>query len=493
MGLKLKLICGVFLASFLSLPLYYLFASEKLEVLTPFLFFCLGCLSAGFLLFLFVQRFFIRRLALMRKSMNHIATSKDLTGRIADAGRDEISELSQSINQMLDSLDKSRTQLLESQKMEAIGRLAGGMAHDFNNILCSILGYSSILKEKYAADEKTTRQIDVIIRAAEKGSQLTKDLLGFAQKGMYEKSDLDLNRSIREALNFFSPSLGNAISTHQELSENLWTIEGDSNQILQVLIHLLVNSRDAMPQGGEIFIRTQNHILSEADAVRLYLPQGDYVRIDFQDTGVGIPPENRTRIFDPFFTTKKNGKGSGLGLSMIYGILQKHKGAILLDSTLPKGALFHLYFPAKDQQIRTIFVQEKSAPQLLQESILNGKKILLMDDETDTLSWTDEILTQAGAEVLCARSGEEAIKIVNQENRKIDVMVFDVILPGINGIKTYYKIRDLGAKIPIIFVSTFMENSEIIQLKRQENVIFIQKPFKKEDLLSALTVLFSPH
>ncbi len=395
-----------------------------------------------------------------------------------------------------EAIHEVQLQLQESQKMEAIGKLAGGIAHDFNNILSGILGYASILKEKFAKEEKVSRQLDVIVRSAERGAQLVKQLLGFARRGQYEKKVINLNESITETLQLLGSTMGQKIALKQDLEPHLWKIEGDSSQILQVFMNLGVNSRDAMPNGGEIFIQSENlELKTEEECQKRNLQRlkpGRYVHVIFKDTGTGVPEEIRHKIYDPFFTTKAPGKGTGLGLSMTYGIIQNHKGIIDLENTPQLGATFHLYFPAlTDESLMGLEMSatagaETPSPLMDEMSFWKDRQILLADDESMILDFLKEILESKGVSVYCASNGKEAVQIVQEKRGNLDAAILDVIMPVMNGLKAYEEIQKVDSALPVIFGSGYSEGESIAQLQRAGKVSFVQKPFKKEELLKLL-------
>jgi len=394
----------------------------------------------------------------------------------------------QEANMANQKLQSTQEQLLEVQKMEAIGKLAGGVAHDFNNILGGILGYASILRDKLAHDPKLSRHVGIIISSAERGAQLTKELLGFARKGKYEKKLFCLNDSIEESINLLSTLIGKNITIKKNLDPSLWATEGDSGQMLQILLNMGINSRDAMSdQGGEICIQTDNLLLEE-QTIQTHpffksLKPGKYVHLIFSDTGSGIPKEIQNKIYDPFFTTKAPGKGTGLGLSMIYGIIQNHGGLIYLDNAQSAGAWFHIYLPAieKQQEILPLPQEKKISFDMA------GIHVLVADDEPTIREYFVELLKNAGASVYTATNGEEALKIIEEKKEVISIILLDVIMPIMDGIQAYKEIQKVVPKTPIIFISGYSENDTIATLRQENNVLgFIQKPFTKEEIVAEI-------
>lgn len=320
-----------------------------------------------------LSKLVITPLDTMGKNLSHITSSGDLSLRIPVKSKDEIGILSILINKMLNSLEHSQRelsqvntnlahqveetellnrelihtqqQLLQSQKLESIGKLAGGIAHDFNNLLGGIMGYAALLKEQFINHPDTVRQLDIIIKSAERGEALTQQLLGFARQGPHEKKKILLNDVILETVSILDRSLRKEISLITHLAPDLLTIEADSGQLLQALMNLVINAQDAIKGNGAITLTTRNLHITSTDLQHRFLSDGDYVELIVHDTGQGIPRDILDKIFDPFFTTKDVGKGSGLGLAMVYGIVENHGGSIRVESTLNQETAFYLYFP----------------------------------------------------------------------------------------------------------------------------------------------------
>lgn len=381
-----------------------------------------------------------------------------------------------------------QAQLFQSQKLESIGQLAGGIAHDFNNILNGILGHALLLKKKFSADEKSTRHLDIMITSAERGAHLTKELLGFARKGHYELKPIDLNASVHEAMGLFSTmATDKNIKVKMNLTPDLWPIEADPTQIVQVLLNLAINSRDATEHGGSITIVSSNHVVLEGNHLHGLTP-GRYVHLSFADTGTGISAEIREKIFDPFFTTKERGRGTGLGLSMIFGIIKSHRGKIVLDESNTIGALFHIYFPSPEG-LNDVDLKVTKDSNLLPTYSLDdfkNKKILVVDDEYAARSYLKELLESYEIQVFEAEDGAVALKMI-QEKRSFDIVILDVIMPHIDGIQVYQHLRDHGYATPVVFTSGFAENEKIIAIMKSDaSVSFIEKPVKPEILLEKM-------
>ncbi|QDK39247.1 ATP-binding protein [Bdellovibrio sp. NC01] len=380
-----------------------------------------------------------------------------------------------------EELANTQRQLMQSQKLEAIGQLASGVAHDFNNMLGGILAYASLLKEDYANDPHLVSSLNVIETSAERGAELTKKLLAFARKGNYEHTIVDLQKTIEEAVSLLEPSLDEKITVAIDLDKNLWPTEGDSTQIFQVVMNLAVNSKDAMPTGGHIKISATN---VEADedycAVHKSVTKGSYVRLSIEDNGSGIPKEIQEKVFEPFFTTKQPGSGTGLGLSMVYGIMKNHKGAVGLYSEQGHGTVFHLYFPrSRKVAFREAPVSGLSIPS---KTFLQGQDILLADDEETMRKAGSDILKRYGASVHAYEDGSLALAALEENPERFKIIILDAIMPKMNGIETFHKMREMAPDAQFVFSSGYAESSEITELRNRYAVKFIQKPFKAEQL-----------
>ncbi len=384
---------------------------------------------------------------------------------------------------MEESLKKTQDQLLQSQKLDSIGKLAGGVAHDFNNLLAAILSYGRTLRNELKNDPRSLQRIDAIVVSAERGAELTRQLLGFARQGQYQKKTIELGEVIAEARNVLSRSMDKAIAIHALTEPGLWTIEGDSTQVLQVLINLGVNARDAMPHGGELRIEASNYVPTEQKDLK----PGKYIRISVKDNGEGIAKELHHRIFDPFFTTKEVGKGTGLGLSMVYGIMQTHSGAVTLTSEEGKGAEFVLYFPATETPAACKVIDMPRRDPGGSEVDISGQTILVADDEDLLREWVGEFLTDRGATVLFAADGREALEVYRANHERIDAVILDVGMPAVSGIEVYQLMRQLNPGLKAIFSTGYSSRqSELTKLLVGGNAELLEKPFTEESLLRKL-------
>lgn len=375
---------------------------------------------------------------------------------------------------------KLEEQLLQAQKMESIGNLAGGIAHDFNNLLGGILGYSSFVKKKMSSRDPLYQSVKSIERSAQQASELTKQLLGFARRGKYQVKPINCNALIQDLIQFLGRTIDKRIILKMELDPHLNLIEGDEAQLQQSLINLCLNARDAMPSGGILKIITDNQTLPKDIALKQRGRQeGDYVRITISDTGTGMAPEVQSQIFEPFFTTKEPGRGTGLGLSMVYGIIQNHGGYIEVKSTLDKGTFFELFLPS----ISAGMIQEDSylsTPTIIQKG---SGTILIIDDEAIIRQLGADILEDIGYKILLAAKGEEAIQIYRQHSKDIDMIILDVIMPGMGGKKTFLKLREINPKIKVLLSSGYSTNGEVGEILKEGVGGFVQKPYRDEELI----------
>jgi len=372
---------------------------------------------------------------------------------------------------------KLERQLLHAQKMESIGTLAGGIAHDFNNLLTSILGNVSFLRtfDELPHDvEETLGQIELSgMRAAE----LTGQLLAFARGGKYRQEPVDLHRLVRTTVEMVRGALGHAIELHLDLSAPSACILGDAGQLQQVLTNLLVNARDAMADGGWIRITTREGV-------------GETVELGCQDSGTGIPAEVRERIFEPFYTTKAVGKGTGLGLAMVYGIVHNHGGSVTVDGADGEGARFNIILPLCTHRVTA--EATPSAPPAPAAVVGGGRRILLVDDEAVVREVGRRILARIGFEVVTAEDGEVAVATFRREAGRFDLLLVDLTMPGLGGREVVSVIRESGSTVPILLVSGHSEEGEVERSIECGANGFLAKPYTVAELSAEVTRILAP-
>lgn len=378
-----------------------------------------------------------------------------------------------------DITDKKRLQeqLLQSQKMESIGSLAGGIAHNFNNLLTSILGNAELLEEYRHLDTKLAKRTKNIENSAKKAGALVSKLLSFARQDTHEVTPLNLNIMIREVL-LFEGVLGKKIKLESELNNNLPTVEGDRNQLEQVIVNLIVNARDAMPDGGLITI-TSTMVDVEKDAldVPAYIKPGHYVLLTVTDTGRGIKENIINRVFEPFFTTKERGKGTGLGLATVYGIVKDHKGYITVQSKVDKGTIFYVYLPVSGKP-----VQETIKPDPV--NIYGQENILVVDDEEDVLDYIKDSLEIHGYQVIATNNPLEAVDLFKELADEVDLVITDIIMPQMEGKDLIRHFRAIKPDTKIIAISGY--SNEPIKKESMPLDAFIKKPFEGSHLLTTV-------
>jgi PAS domain S-box-containing protein len=360
-------------------------------------------------------------------------------------------------------------QLQYAQKMESLGTLAGGLAHNFNNLLMAIIGNASVMLLDVDLNHPHYRNLKSIEKQVLNGSKLTRQLLGYAREGRYELKPINLNQLVKETADTFGTTRKEII-VHQEFAENLNRVEVDQGQIEQVLLNLYVNAADAMPGGGDLFIKTMN-VTNKDMRGKPYAPKpGNYVLLTVRDTGSGMDKKTMDRIFDPFFTTKGLAQGTGLGLASAYGIIKGHGGYIDVFSKKGKGATFEIYLPATKKAAE----EEK---ELSGEFVEAQDTVLLVDDEEFVLDAGEQMLRRLGYEVLVANSGQEALALYEKNHAKIDMVLLDMVMPGMGGGETYDRMREIDPTVKVLLSSGYSIDGEATEILERGCDGFIQKPF----------------
>jgi len=378
-----------------------------------------------------------------------------------------------------EALHESEEQLRQSEKMDAIGRLAGGVAHNFNNLLTAILGYSQILQETLQEENKPIEEIVEIQKAATRACSLTRQLLTFSRKQVIQQKVIDLNVVAVDMENMLRRLLSEDIQLVTELDELVHPILVDPGQMEQVIMNLAVNARDATPKGGVLTVKTANVVIESADAdANTPFEPGEYVRLTVSDTGVGMDHETRQRIFEPFFTTKEEGQGTGLGLSTVYGIAQQNDGWVFVDSVEGEGTTFSLFFSRTE---RTGTIADKGGAALRRE-LYGAETVLVVEDESWVRSLVRQCLERHGYTVLEAEHGADALHILDRYQGPIDLMITDVVMPKMNGIELAAHLEEERPATRILFMSGYTEHAlfEVGGLDLAKS--FLQKPFTVGDL-----------
>lgn len=379
------------------------------------------------------------------------------------------------------SQKRLEAQFQQAQKMEAVGTLAGGIAHDFNNLLQSILGYTEILLMDDQMRTPVHQDLQEIKRATQRGAELTRQLLTFSRKVQSRLRPIDLNKEVIQVEKLLRRTIPKMIEVELHLADDLRTVNADPAQVEQVLMNLAVNSRDAMPEGGKLTIRTDNVTLGDAFCKsHLGSKPGDYVALTVSDTGHGMDKETIKHIFDPFYTTKGVGKGTGLGLAMVYGIVKSHEGYILCESEPGKGATFRIYFPVAEQG--------RGVEEWREDKGFTGgtETILLVDDEEPIRNLGEQIFTKYGYTVFKAPEGESALKIYEEKKDGIDLIILDLIMPGMGGKKCLEGLLQINPDVKVVVASGYSPEGTVKSFLEGGAKHFISKPFNMKEMLQVV-------
>jgi nitrogen-specific signal transduction histidine kinase len=390
-------------------------------------------------------------------------------------------DTSQSLELIAEDITERRVledQFRQAQKMEAVGRLAGGVAHDFNNLLMVISGYAEVLLENTERRHGLYPKIEAIQQASDRATTLTRQLLAFSRKQLLELKVVDVNAIVADMERLLRPLIGENIELVTRLDSNLGRTRADAGQIEQVIMNLVVNSKDAMPNGGKITIQTGNVNLDD-DLRRdySYIKAGPYVMLSVSDNGQGMDRETQSRIFEPFFTTKEKSKGTGLGLSTVYGIIKQSGGYIFAQSEVGRGAKFSIYLPR---------VEEAAAPlshaAATQAPVGGSETVLLVEDEESVRQLVKETLESKGYRVIEADHGAAALEAVSKHSGEIDLLVSDVVMPGMSGRDLAAKLRVTHPTTKVLYLSGYTEDAIVHQGVLEPDTAFLQKPFTLQAL-----------
>ncbi|MEA3279414.1 MAG: response regulator [Thermodesulfobacteriota bacterium] len=372
-----------------------------------------------------------------------------------------------------------RERIARAEKMESIGTLAGGIAHDFNNLLFAVQGNVSLMllkcDETLYYYEKLKRIEDLV----QSGADLTRQLLGFARGGKYEVKQTNLNQVVKKISTMFGRTK-KELKTHEEYDEKLWKAEVNKGQIEQAMLNILVNAAQAMPSGGDLYIKTENALLDKQFVEPNDLKPGKYVKLSVKDTGIGMDDATLQRIFEPFFTTKEMGRGTGLGLASAYGIIKNHNGIINVTSKKDRGTTFNIYLPVSKNG-------GKEKGKEIEVKLLKGSEtILFIDDEKTIRNVGGEMLHEIGYNVIPASSGKEGIAIYKKNRENIDMIILDMIMPEMGGERTYKLLKEINTNIKVLLSSGYSIKGQATEILEKGCNGFIQKPFNMKKLSQAI-------
>ncbi len=371
-----------------------------------------------------------------------------------------------------------KERLIQAQKMESIGTLAGGIAHNFNNVLMGIVGTTSLMLMQKDPSDPDHRHLTAIEQYSNNAAELTSALLAFARGGQYQIAPTNLNQLVQYETQLFGRTK-KELTISETYDKNLWNVEVDQGQMRQVVLNLYVNALQAMPGGGDLYVTTENLSIDETYITPFEVKPGRYVKVSITDTGVGMDEETKEKIFEPFFTTRTTGSGTGLGLASVYGIIKNHNGFINVYSEVGAGATFNIYIPASDKKVT-------AALPLAKPIVKGAENILLVDDEEIIIDVGAEILKSLGYQVLEAKNGKEALSVYGKHKDDIDIVIMDMIMPGMGGLELYSKLKENNPAVKVLLSSGYSLNSQAREILNRGCNGFIQKPFNLDQMSQKL-------
>ena len=373
------------------------------------------------------------------------------------------------------ALAESQNQLRHAQKLEAVGRLAGGIAHDFNNLLTAIIGYADLVLKALPGDDARRADVLEIRSAGARAADLTRQLLAFSRQQVLDATVLDLDDVVQESVRLLQRVIGEDVAIASHTEPGLWTVKADRTQMIQILMNLAVNARDAMPQGGTLDIGTRNVCVDTPGLPQHPQALGEFVALSVRDTGDGIPDDVLPKIFEPFFTTKGPAKGTGLGLSMVYGIVQQMAGHIFVDSTKGEGTTFTVFLPRTEEEAAAGVAAAPAAE-------AGHQTILVVEDEVSLRELVTRVLRQCGYHVLGVTSAEEAMLAAHERSGPIDLLLTDIVMPGLNGVALASELRQARPELAVLFMSGYSgEGAGVYQ--RIDPTDLLPKPFSAGQLI----------
>jgi signal transduction histidine kinase len=401
-----------------------------------------------------------------------------------EAANQVINGLNRELNDKISEMETLQAQLLESQKLEAMGRLAGGIAHDFNNILVAIMGYSELASSMLPEGTPVKEYIRNVIKASEKAKALTNQVLAFSRKQIIDLRAVSINDLIMNFKVMLDKLIPENIEVRLSLSHDVSAVMADAHQLEQIIMNLAVNAKDAIINGGVLSLTTENASLDSETAKRLDLKSGRYVLLSISDSGSGMPEDIKQHIFEPFYTTKEGGRGTGLGLAVVYGIVKQHNGAIEVYSSPGIGTTFRIYLPPVVAIESSLPVSEKPDPQ--PELPVGTERILVVEDSEPVLELVCSVLSTLGYRVDRASDGSQALAIVRDSCDFYDLIITDIIMPAMNGEELAVQVRKICPGISIVFMSGYPQDKLQKSGMSDKRISYLSKPFKHREL--ALTV-----
>jgi PAS domain S-box-containing protein len=410
-----------------------------------------------------------------------------ISGR-AVAGGDEPSDVLEAIAEDITERRLLEDQFRQAQKMEAVGRLAGGIAHDFNNLLMVISGYTEVLLDQFPLGHPLHAKAEAIQGASDRATTLTRQLLAFSRKQLLELKVIDLNAIVTDMERLLRPLIGENIELTTSLAPAVGCTRADAGQLEQVIMNLVVNARDAMPNGGKICIRTASVTLDESyRPENIFIKNGPYVMISVSDNGQGMDRETQARIFEPFFTTKEKGKGTGLGLSTVYGIIKQSGGYVFVQSEIGCGTVFTIYFPRVDEPSEAL-----GAAAVSSAAAGGSETVLLVEDEDSVRQLVRETLESRGYRVLESANGQAALALAASHPEPIHLVITDVVMPGLNGHELIQQLRTARPGIRTLYLSGYAQDAFSGSAAAEAQKTFLQKPFTLQSLARKVREVLGP-